>query len=337
MKGRKKSIAKKRGSGLRRAIAWPLLAAGAWIAYSKLFINHDEPLPEAMTAKRVVFRSKLGLNLNYYVDRQAVGRPLLLIHGMNSAASAYEIRPLFEHYRASRPVYALELPGFGFSDRPDRAYTPAYFSEAILDFLETQVEETADVLALSLSCEFVARAAVAQPERFHSLQFISPSGLGDGPGGAALQLIKPGDTAEKVYGLLGNPLWSQAIFDLMSVRISLAHLYRLYFVDRVPVDLVDYAYATAHQPGARHVPLALISGRLSTPDIRTRYYERLNVPTLALFDRDPFANFDMLPHLLGENENWQEARIVNSQGMPHFENLAASAQALDGFWQSIIA
>jgi pimeloyl-ACP methyl ester carboxylesterase len=315
----------------------PLLAAGAWIAYSKLFINHDEPLPEAMTAKRVVFRSKLGINLNYYVDRQAEGRPLLLIHGVNNAASAYEIRPLFEHYRASRPVYALELPGFGFSDRPDRAYTPAYFSEAILDFLETQLEETADVLALSLSCEFVARAAVALPDRFHSLQFISPSGLGDSPGGASLQLIKPGDTAEKVYELLGNALWSQAIFDLMSVRISLAYLYRLYFVDRVPVDLVDYAYATAHQPAAKNAPLALISGRLSTADIRTRFYERLNAPTLVLFDRDPFANFDMLPHLLGKNANWQEAHIANSQGMPHFERMPETAKALDDFWQSLEA
>ena len=121
----------------------------------------------------------------------------------------------------------------------------------------------------------------------------------------------------------------------MSVRISLAHLYRLYFVDRVPVDLVDYAYATAHQPGAKNVPLALVSGRLSTPDIRTRYYERLIVPTLALFDRDPFANFDMLPHLLGSNSNWQEARIVPSQGMPHIERLPETAKALDDFWQSL--
>jgi hypothetical protein len=83
------------------------------------------------------------------------------------------------------------------------------------------------------------------------------------------------------------------------------------------------------------VPFALISGRLSTPDIRTRFYERLNVPTLALFDRDPFANFDMLPYLLGSNPNWQEARIVPSQGMPHFERLAETTKVLDDFWQDL--
>ena len=316
-------------------MALPVVAAGAWILYSKFVVNHDQPLPEAVEAKRVVFKSKLGVNLNYYVDRKADGRPLVLIHGVSSGASAYEMRPLFEHYRSSRPVYSFELPGFGFSDRPNRTYTPQYFAEALLDFLETQIGEAVDVIALSLSCEFTARAAMSLPECFHSLAFISPSGLGEGPGGASLQLIKPGEVSEKVYGILSNPIWSQATFDLMSVRRSLAHLYRLYFVDPVPMDVVDYAYATAHQPGAKNVPLAAISGRLSTVDVRSRFYNRMQVPTMALFDRDPFARFDMLPYLLGSNPLWQEARIVPSLGMPHFEKLPETVNALDGFWDGL--
>ena len=315
--------------------AVPVIAAGAWILYSKFIVAHDQLLPEAVEAKRVVFKSKLGVNLNYYVDRKTEGRPLVLIHGVNSGASAFEMRPLFEHYRSSRPVYALELPGFGFSDRPDRTYTPQYFAEALLDFLETQVGEAVDVIALSLSCEFAARAAVALPDCFHSLAFISPSGLGEGPGGASLQLIQPGSLSEKVHDVLENPIWSQAIFDLMSVRISLAHLYRLYFVDQAPVDLVDYAYATAHQPGAKNVPLAAMSGRLSTADIRYRFYTRVQLPTLVLFDRDPFARFDMLPYQLGSNLQWQETRIVPSLGMPHFEKLPETVGALDGFWSGL--
>ena len=39
--------------------------------------------------------------------------PLLLIHSINAAASAAEVEPLFTHYRQQRPVYAIELPGFG--------------------------------------------------------------------------------------------------------------------------------------------------------------------------------------------------------------------------------
>jgi len=332
MKKQRKAGDKNKENSRGSLWALPVFAAGAWILYSKLVVNHDQPLPDAVEAKRVVFKSKLGVNLNYYVDRKAEGQPLVLIHGVSSGASAYEMRPLFEHYRLTRPVYALELPGFGFSERPNRSYTPQYFAEAILDFLETQVGEAVDVIAMSLSCEFAARAAVALPDCFLSLTFISPTGLGEGPGGASLQLIKPGRTSEKVYGILSNPIWSQAAFDLMSVRISLAHLYRLYFVNPVSPDLVDYAYATTHQPGAKNVPLAAMSGRLSTADIRYRFYDRIQVPVLALFDRDPFARFDMLPYLLGSNLHWQEVRIVPSLGMPHFEKLLETVDALDGFW-----
>ena len=74
-------------------------------------------------------------------------------------------------------MYALELPGFGFSNRADRVYTPELFTGAVLEFLQTQVGRAADVVALSLSSEFAARAARQAPERFRSLTFISPTGL----------------------------------------------------------------------------------------------------------------------------------------------------------------
>jgi pimeloyl-ACP methyl ester carboxylesterase len=46
--------------------------------------------------------------------------PMLLVHSVNASASAAEMAPLFDYYRQSRSVYALDLPGFGFSDRSDR-------------------------------------------------------------------------------------------------------------------------------------------------------------------------------------------------------------------------
>ena len=58
-------------------------------------------------------------------------RPLLLLHSINAAASAYEMKPLFEHYSRERPVYALDFPGYGLSDRSARDYTPRLMTDAI--------------------------------------------------------------------------------------------------------------------------------------------------------------------------------------------------------------
>ncbi|MEZ4717272.1 MAG: hypothetical protein R2851_14485 [Caldilineaceae bacterium] len=57
----------------------------------------------------------------------------------------------------------------------------------------------------------------------------------------------------------------------------------------------DYAYATSHQPGARHAPLYFLSGQLFTPDALNKLYAPLTVPTLILYDQDPNISFERLP------------------------------------------
>src|SRR5690349_11868446 len=107
--------------------------------------------------------------------------PLLLVHSVNAAATAYEMKPLFEHYRAIRPVYALDLPGFGLSDRSDRPYTPRLMTDAVLrlvaDIRRTHADAPINVIALSLGCEFAARAAPEAVNSFRSVALISPTGL----------------------------------------------------------------------------------------------------------------------------------------------------------------
>lgn len=140
--------------------ATALAAIGGWIGYSALRVNHRRILPDAINAERRTFISPASGMLSYYADRKAAGRPLVLIHSINAAASAYEMKPIFEQYRGIRPVYALDLPGFGFSDQSNRVYSPRLYANAIIDFLQTQVKGgAADVIALSLGSEFAAMAA----------------------------------------------------------------------------------------------------------------------------------------------------------------------------------
>ena len=58
--------------------------------------------------------------------------PILLVHSINASASAFEVAPLYDHYRQTRPTYAVDLPGFGLSDRSDRAYTIRLMTDALL-------------------------------------------------------------------------------------------------------------------------------------------------------------------------------------------------------------
>ena len=312
-----------------------LAAAGGWILYSHYGVNHRMPIADAIPAERETLYSKNSGRINTYVDRQATGRPLLLIHSVNAAASAYEMGPLFSHYRGKRPVFAMDLPGFGFSERSERVYSPSLYTDAVAEVLASQVNEPADVVALSLGSEFAARAALAHPELFHSLTLISPTGLNRMAGSTSSMVGQVYGLSNFMHLLLSFPLWGRPLYDMISTHSSIEFFLKKSFVDSVPPGMVEYAYAAAHQPGAEHAPLYFLTGKLFTSQVRTVVYERLRTPTMVIYDRDAYSNFLSLPDVLLKNPAWQAVRLVPSLGLPHFERLPDTADVLDSFWKGI--
>ena len=110
---------------LLRVMTWffrnTLFVSGLWILYSRLVINHTAAPDPAVDAERKEMDTQAAGRLSYYYT-PGKGRPLVLLHSINAAASSYEMKPLFEHYRGKRPVYALDLPGYGFSEHSPRVH-----------------------------------------------------------------------------------------------------------------------------------------------------------------------------------------------------------------------
>ena len=82
-----------------------------------------KPLTPALDAEQFAVSLDGNVTLRGYQGEVSEGTPLVLLHSINAAPSAMEIRPLFEHYRDKRPVMAPDLPGFGLSDRPAVSYS----------------------------------------------------------------------------------------------------------------------------------------------------------------------------------------------------------------------
>ena len=318
----------------KTAVAAPV----AWIAYSRFGVDHDLPMPRALSSDSGNFRSDRAGVVHYYHDKSGSGRPLVLVHSINAAASPREMASLFEHYRGARPVYAIDLPGFGFSDRSERAYSPQLYADVIRQFMDEVIGEPSDVIALSLGSEFAAIAAEGAPDSVRSLALISPTGFtGDGAEGRSEQASRDG-SAQRSYDLLSFPLWSQAIYDLIVSRPSL----RFYNPDepadeREAEERVEYSYRISHQPGAKNAPLYFVSGRLFTRDIATTVYPKLSMPTLALYDQGRFVSYEKLPQVLDSNPVWRAVRIPGGGSLPHDTRTAETTAALDAFWASLDA
>ncbi len=290
--------------------------------------SRSAPLPAAVDAPRNYLLTPQAGRIAYYHAQRETGRPLLLVHSINAAASTFEVKPLFEHYAGTRPVYSIELPGFGHSERSDRAYSPALYASALQALLQQVIAEPADLVALSLSAEFAARSAIAAPDRIASLALISPTGFSARP-------LPPPAVGRFVHRLLRTGLWSQGLYDLVSSRRSIRYYLGRSFVGAPPRPLLDYAYATARQPGARYAPLMFLSTQLFTRDAFAKLYARLDqLAVLVVADRDPYVTFERLPELEATNPNWQHRRLAPHLGLPHWERPLETFAALGRFWGS---
>ncbi|NND04473.1 MAG: alpha/beta fold hydrolase [Acidimicrobiia bacterium] len=302
------------------------LAALAGVAYSTIAVDHELPLPSPVAADpeyvRVPGSGRIAIYRRGPVDANSV----LLVHSVNAAASAAEMRPLFDRLALNHSVAALDLPGFGKSDREPVEYDIDRMTAGVVAALE-HLGRPSHVVALSLGSEFAARAENLRPDLVASLTLISPTGFRSQPGGAP----------EKLGDLLRLPVVGQAIYDLLTSRPSIEYFLAKSFVGEVDAGLSTYSYITAHQPNARYAPAAFLSGKLFTEAATTTLYSSVDAPTQVLYDQDPYSDFEQLASFASQHEGWTVQRIAGTRGLPHFDASEESVSAIEEFIASASA
>jgi pimeloyl-ACP methyl ester carboxylesterase len=282
-------------------------------------------LAPALDGERMVFDG-----VSCYIAGR--GPPMVLVHSVNAAPSAAEMRPVFEHYSSSRTVFAIDLPGFGLSDRSDRLYDPRLMTDA-LHALSSQVQMRCgavpiDAMAASLGCEFLARAAAEQPARWGRLAFVSPTGLN----GTTARRGSPGSTRAMpwLHALLSARPWARTLYrGLTHPTVIRYFLQRTWGSKAIDESLWAYDVRTARQPGAHFAPLHFLSGGLFSQDIH-RVYESLRQPVwMSHGVRGDFKDFRGR-RLILDRGNWQTT-VYPTGALPYFEVPSAFLQDFDAF------
>lgn len=255
-----------------------------------------------------------------YRSGPATGAPMLLVHSVNAAACAYEVLPLYGHFAGTRPVYAFDLPGYGLSDRSDRPYTIRLMTDAVLavrsEIARIHGGGAIDATALSLGCEFLARAAVEQPQAFRSLALVSPTGFSgskprEGVRGASLGVAG-------LYRVLSSGLLSDAIFNnLTRPRVIRYFLEKTWGGKNISEGLWEYDCITTRMPGAKHAPLYFVSAFLFGADAFS-LYRALGIPVwMSHGVRGDFTDY-RLKHHFADKPNWRITQYATG-AFPHFE------------------
>jgi pimeloyl-ACP methyl ester carboxylesterase len=259
--------------------------------------------------------------------------PLLLVHSVNASASAAEVAPLFEHYRRTRSVYALDLPGYGHSDRSDRAYTPRLMTDALHAVLALMQNQhgggPVDVLGVSLSCEYVVRAHSEAPNLLRRIALVSPTGFS----GSQRRYGPTGSTRGMawLYKLLANPAWSAFLFrTLTKPGVIRYFLERSWGSKQIDEGLWRYDLLTTRQPGAKNAPLYFLSAYLFSNDINS-LYEAVDCPVwVSMATRGDFTDYRGRSTVEGR-PNWQ-FHLFEGGALPYFERPEAFTALLDRFF-----
>ena len=252
-----------------------------------------------------------------YEDLSGAGCPMLLIHSVNAAACAKEMQPLFERFRGERPVIAVDLPGFGASTlavTPERSTYQRALSELLVE-LQERFGKPVDVVASSLSAEFAAVAISRQQACVRSFWMLSPTGFAKENQVERLGAERIAERRRR----LDNPLIGRGLFRLLRARPVLRYFLQKSTAGRPDPDLERYMAKSAAQAGAHRAPLAFLSGALFEPNVRSRYYARIGVPTWIFYGNDPYTRFDDVLALVGANTAVAAERIEGAKGLIQFD------------------
>lgn len=249
-----------------------MLAGGAGVAAlaalnAVIRRNASEPDESALGGEAHFFRWKHGRVFYKTSGTENPGLPLVFIHGVGAGASSFMWRKNFDELAKDFRVYAFDLLGFGFSEKPAGAsYSADLYVELITDFIREVSGYPANVIASSLGAAYAIRVADEHPELIHSMVL-------NGPTGSDTLNRRPGMAGAAFYGLLQSPVLGTSFYNVMASERSIRDYARdnlFYDHHRVTDRLVANLYATSHQPGAQHAIAAFLSGYLNT-DVRSAF------------------------------------------------------------------
>lgn len=201
------------------------------------------------------------------VDR-GEGAPLVFVHGLGSNLSLW--REALDAFDDTHRVVALDLPGFGLSDKEDVPGTMSFYADAVASTMEALGIDEATVVGVSMGGQVALTLALEQPERLRDLVLVSPAGIETFAEQEA-QTMKSMTTAEGIANTPDEQVRKNVAANFASWSDDYAWLIEQRDSLRQRDDFMDYAEANARS----------VAGMLDAP-VRDRLGE-IETRTLVLF------------------------------------------------------
>ncbi len=213
---------------------------------------------------------------------EAPGEPLLLVHGITATLSYWKqnVAALSERHR----VIAVDLPGYGRSDKPDAPYTMPYFVGALRELCTRLGAARPTIVGNSMGGLIAMRYALAHPDEVSRLVLVAPAGITDYPRRLMWLALKVVERAQPI-GRDGLPRVPRAPAQLVRLLFRAVFPYDPEIAERYARRYVESVSGADY---ARHVRTFSRSAQSVLHHHVGEHARAIRAPTLILWGaRDP--------------------------------------------------
>jgi len=212
--------------------------------------------------------------------KQGNGNPLILVHGF--AGSTYTWRHLIPLLADRYTVYALDLLGFGLSDKPPEGkYDMASHANVVVSFMDALKLTSATLIGHSMGGVVVSYVSIAAPSKVDSLILIEPGFYAKGSPAFMKYLFFPLDR------IMARQFYSRGF-----IKMFLTNSY--YKKALVTDEVIDAYMVPTRTPGALDAMAHMMKS------VGSKRYEGITVkisrPTLIVWGENPLRK-DMVVKL----------------------------------------
>ncbi|MEM9945654.1 MAG: alpha/beta fold hydrolase [Cyanobacteria bacterium P01_D01_bin.36] len=249
------------------------------------------------------------------------GPPLVLIHGFGASIGHWR-KNIPAIAQAGYRVYALDLLGFGDSDKPDLNYTLEFWVKLLHDFWQAHVKEPAVFVGNSIGALMALMTLTTYPDTASGGVLLNCAGSlnhrpEDLPG--PLRVVM-GTFSRLVSSKVTGPFLFNRVRTKGRIRGSLKQVYGNR--KAITPELVDMLHSPAAQPGAQRVFASILT---APPGPRpSELLPKVTQPLLVLWgETDPWTPIkaaDIYQEMAADKDkNVRFEAIANTGHCPHDE------------------
>ena len=253
-------------------------------------------------------------------ETEGLGEPVVFLHGLLASSASWQ--EVLGPASAGRPGLALDLPGFGCSERPwPHDYTVSGEAAGLVGFLDAREIGRAVLVGNSLGGATALVLAAAHPERVSALVLVAP---------ATAEITVPWPVRALRARLSGEIALAMAAKPFVAFGLRR----RLYArASRVTDQTIHDAWFPLTVPGTRRAALAAIR---SDPRPHAGVERQVRVPTLIIWG----AEDRLIPPREGERlaERIPGSRLVvipDAGHLPQREQPEAFSRAVAEFLRGL--